>query len=153
MKIEVTAFPRAHQGSASNRRLRGAGRVPAIIYGAGKDAQNVEVDHRSLLQQLKRESFHASILDLSVNGETMQDSSTAQLIFPVDEIVSYLSNIMTLEPGDLIFTGTPPGVGMARKPPRWLKPGDEVEVEIDGLGTLKNPIAADVEIKAGTGAG
>jgi len=90
---------------------------------------------------------------LRLNGETMQDSSTAQLIFPVDEIVSYLSNIMTLEPGDLIFTGTPPGVGMARKPPRWLKPGDEVEVEIDGLGTLKNPIAADVEIKAGTGAG
>lgn len=72
MKIEVTAFPRAYQGSAANRRLRGAGRVPAIIYGAGKNAQNVEVDHRALMQQLKRESFHASILDLTLDGEKMQ---------------------------------------------------------------------------------
>ncbi len=65
----------------------------------------------------------------------MQDSSTSQLIFRVDETIAYLSKIMTLEPGDLIFTGTPPGVGMAKKPPVWLKPGDVVEVEIDGLGT------------------
>ena len=79
---------------------------------------------------------------LRLNGQTMQDSSTSQLIFPVDYIVNYLSNIMTLEPGDLIFTGTPPGVGMARKPPVWLKAGDVAEVEIDGLGTLRNPIVA-----------
>ena len=79
---------------------------------------------------------------LRLNGQTMQDSSTSQLIFPVDYIVSYLSRIMTLEPGDLIFTGTPPGVGMARKPPVWLKPGDVVEVEIDGVGTLRNPVVA-----------
>ena len=72
MKIEVTAFPRPNQGSAANRRLRGAGRVPGIIYGAGKSAQNVEVDHRTLLQQLKREPFHASILDLTLDGERMQ---------------------------------------------------------------------------------
>lgn len=77
---------------------------------------------------------------LRVNGATMQDSNTSQLIFPVDYIVSYLSKIMTLEPGDLIYTGTPPGVGMARKPPVWLKAGDVVEVEIDGLGTLRNPV-------------
>ena len=77
---------------------------------------------------------------LRLNGRTMQDSNTKQLVFPVDEIVSYLSGIFTLEPGDLIFTGTPPGVGMARKPPVWLQPGDIVEVEIDGLGTLRNPI-------------
>jgi 2-keto-4-pentenoate hydratase/2-oxohepta-3-ene-1,7-dioic acid hydratase in catechol pathway len=70
----------------------------------------------------------------------MQDSNTKQLIFPVDETVSYLSRIFTLEPGDLIFTGTPPGVGMARKPPVWLQPGDIVEVEIDGLGILRNPV-------------
>ncbi|OJW25857.1 MAG: fumarylacetoacetate hydrolase [Planctomycetales bacterium 71-10] len=79
---------------------------------------------------------------LRLNGETMQDSSTAQLIFPVAELIAYLSRIMTLAPGDLIFTGTPPGVGMARKPPVWLKPGDVVEVEIDGLGTLRNPVVA-----------
>jgi 2-keto-4-pentenoate hydratase/2-oxohepta-3-ene-1,7-dioic acid hydratase in catechol pathway len=77
---------------------------------------------------------------LRLNGKLMQDSNTNQLIFPVAEIVSYLSGIFTLEPGDLIFTGTPPGVGMARKPPVWLQPGDIVEVEIDGLGTLRNPV-------------
>jgi len=75
---------------------------------------------------------------LRLNGETMQDSNTNQLIFRLDEVIAYLSQIFTLEPGDLIFTGTPPGVGMARKPPVWLKPGDVTEVEIDGLGTLRN---------------
>jgi 2-keto-4-pentenoate hydratase/2-oxohepta-3-ene-1,7-dioic acid hydratase in catechol pathway len=77
---------------------------------------------------------------LRLNGKTMQDSTTSQLIFGVDEVVAYLSQIFTLEPGDLIFTGTPPGVGMARKPPVWLQPGDVVEVEIDGLGVLRNPV-------------
>ena len=77
---------------------------------------------------------------LRLNGATMQDSNTNQLIFRADEVISYLSQIFTLEPGDLIFTGTPPGVGMARKPPVWLKEGDVVEVEIDGLGVLKNPV-------------
>ena len=72
MKIEVTAFPRANQGSSANRRLRLTGRVPGIIYGADKSAQNVEVDQQLLLRQLKRETFHASILDLKLNGETMQ---------------------------------------------------------------------------------
>jgi 2-keto-4-pentenoate hydratase/2-oxohepta-3-ene-1,7-dioic acid hydratase in catechol pathway len=77
---------------------------------------------------------------LRLNGQTMQDSNTSELIFGVDAIIAYLSQIFTLEPGDLIFTGTPPGVGMARKPPVWLKPGDVVEVEIDGLGTLRNAV-------------
>src|SRR4029079_976032 len=77
---------------------------------------------------------------LRLNGQTMQDSSTAQLIFGVDVLIAYLSQVFTLEPGDLIFTGTPPGVGRARKPPVWLKPGDVVEVEIDGLGTLRNAV-------------
>jgi 2-keto-4-pentenoate hydratase/2-oxohepta-3-ene-1,7-dioic acid hydratase in catechol pathway len=77
---------------------------------------------------------------LRLNGKTMQDSNTNQLIFRVDEIIAYLSKIFTLEPGDLIFTGTPPGVGMARKPPVWLQPGDIVEVEIDGLGILRNSV-------------
>jgi len=75
-----------------------------------------------------------------VNGRTMQDSNTEQLVFGVAEVIAYLSRIFTLEPGDLIFTGTPPGVGMARKPPVWLQPGDIVEVEIDGLGRLRNPV-------------
>ena len=75
---------------------------------------------------------------LRLNGETMQDSSTEQLIFGIPTLVSYLSQICTLQPGDIIFTGTPPGVGMARKPPVFLKPGDVVEVEIEKLGVLRN---------------
>jgi 2-keto-4-pentenoate hydratase/2-oxohepta-3-ene-1,7-dioic acid hydratase in catechol pathway len=80
---------------------------------------------------------------LRLNGQTMQDSSTSQLVFGVAELIAYLSQIFTLEPGDMIFTGTPPGVGMARKPPVWLKPGDQVEVEIDRLGTLQNTVIAE----------
>ena len=83
---------------------------------------------------------------LRLNGQAMQDSNTKQLIFGVDELIAYLSRIVTLEPGDMIFTGTPPGVGMARKPPVWLKPGDVVEIEIDGLGILRNSVVAENEM-------
>ena len=72
MKIEVTAFPRAQQGSGASRRLRVGGRVPGIIYGAGRESRNVELDHHTLLRQLKREAFHASILDLALDGEKIQ---------------------------------------------------------------------------------
>ena len=80
---------------------------------------------------------------LRLNGQTMQDSNTDQLIFSVEELIAYVSGVSTLAPGDLIFTGTPPGVGMARKPPVLLKPGDTVEVEIDGVGILRNPVVAE----------
>ncbi|HZZ77933.1 MAG TPA: fumarylacetoacetate hydrolase family protein [Gemmataceae bacterium] len=80
---------------------------------------------------------------LRLNGEVMQDSNTNQLIFGVAEILAYLSQVFTLEPGDLIYTGTPPGVGMARKPPVFLKDGDVVEVEIEGLGVLRNPVVQE----------
>ena len=86
---------------------------------------------------------HKLGIRLRLNGRTMQDSNTNQLIFGIDQLVAYLSGIVTLAPGDLIFTGTPPGVGMARKPQVWLKPGDVVEVEIDGLGVLRNPVVAE----------
>lgn len=82
-------------------------------------------------------------IKLRLNGQTMQNSSSYELIFGVDELIAYVSQLVMLEPGDLIFTGTPPGVGMARKPPVWLKPGDVCEVEITGLGILKNPVMAD----------
>ena len=77
-----------------------------------------------------------------VNGEVMQDSTTANLVFGVDEIISFASQTATLEPGDLILTGTPAGVGIFRKPPRLLQPGDEVTIEIEGIGSLTNPVIA-----------
>jgi 2-keto-4-pentenoate hydratase/2-oxohepta-3-ene-1,7-dioic acid hydratase in catechol pathway len=86
---------------------------------------------------------HTLPIRLRLNGKTMQDSNTRQLIFGVPQILAYVSQIVTLEPGDLIFTGTPPGVGDARKPPVYLKDGDDVEVEIEGLGVLRNPVRAE----------
>jgi len=82
-------------------------------------------------------------IQLRINGQTLQDSNTAQLIFKVDELVAHVSQVTTLVPGDIIFTGTPPGVGAARKPPIWLKHDDVVEVEIEKLGTLRNKCAAE----------
>jgi 2-keto-4-pentenoate hydratase/2-oxohepta-3-ene-1,7-dioic acid hydratase in catechol pathway len=77
-----------------------------------------------------------------LNGETMQDSNTSNQIFGVAEVISFVSQAITLEPGDLIITGTPAGVGAFRKPPVWLQPGDEITIEIDGLGAITNPVVA-----------
>ena len=82
---------------------------------------------------------HALGIRCILNGETVQDSTTAQLIFKVPQLIAYRSPVFTFTSGDLIFTGTPPGVGMARDPQLWLKPGDTVVCEIDGLGRLENP--------------
>ncbi len=79
-------------------------------------------------------------IKLRLNGETMQNSTTGQMIFGVVELIEYLSHYFTLEPGDIIATGTPPGVGFARKPPVYLRDGDIAEVEIEGLGVLSNPV-------------
>ena len=80
-----------------------------------------------------------------LNGETMQDANTDDMIFPVDQTIAILSEVMTLEPGDMIAMGTPPGVGHARKPPVWMKPGDVVEAEIEGIGVLRNPIVDEAD--------
>jgi 2-keto-4-pentenoate hydratase/2-oxohepta-3-ene-1,7-dioic acid hydratase in catechol pathway len=80
-------------------------------------------------------------ISLTLNGETMQDSSTADLIFGIPELVADLSSLMTLEPGDLVATGTPPGVGMGRDPRVWLADGDEVVVSSPTLGTLATKLA------------
>lgn len=80
-------------------------------------------------------------LRLAVNGEVMQQGSTAQMIFPVAALISILSTFVTLEPGDIISTGTPAGVGAARKPPVFLKAGDVVEAEIGPIGVLRNPVS------------
>ena len=86
---------------------------------------------------------HHLQVQLRLNGTTMQNSNTKEFIFQVPHILWFLSQVVTLEPGDLIFTGTPPGVGLARKPPVLLKPGDVAEVEIEGIGVLKNPVVAE----------
>ena len=75
-----------------------------------------------------------------LNGEVVQDSSTAQMIFTVAEVIAFTSDGITLEPGDLILTGTPAGVGFGRRPPVYLADGDEVTVEIEGVGSLTNPV-------------
>jgi acylpyruvate hydrolase len=79
-----------------------------------------------------------------LNGHVMQSDNTRNMMFPVAETLAYITQGMTLEPGDVIFTGTPSGVGHARKPnPVWMRPGDTCEVEIEGIGVLSNPIAAE----------
>jgi 2-keto-4-pentenoate hydratase/2-oxohepta-3-ene-1,7-dioic acid hydratase in catechol pathway len=83
---------------------------------------------------------HSLDIRFRLNGQVLQESNTRELIFPVDELVAYISQVATLEPGDLLFTGTPPGVGYARKPQVFLKPGDLCEVEIESIGVLRNPV-------------
>jgi 2-keto-4-pentenoate hydratase/2-oxohepta-3-ene-1,7-dioic acid hydratase in catechol pathway len=86
---------------------------------------------------------HNLAISLELSGEVLQDSNTSNLIFGVPKLVAYLSSVFTLEPGDIIATGTPSGVGFARKPPRYLKAGDECRVRIEGLGELYNPVVAE----------
>jgi 2-keto-4-pentenoate hydratase/2-oxohepta-3-ene-1,7-dioic acid hydratase in catechol pathway len=95
--------------------------------------------HLVLLDEI--DDLQALGLRTRVNGETVQEGTTADMVFGVAETIAFLSRIMTLEPGDLIATGTPAGVGMSRDPKLFLHSGDVVEVEIDGIGTLRNPVA------------
>ncbi len=82
---------------------------------------------------------------LRLNGRTLQSSNTRHMIFKVPELVAFVSEGLTLEPGDIIATGTPGGVGFRRRPPVFLKPGDAVEIELDGIGTLRNPVTAEAD--------
>ena len=86
---------------------------------------------------------HNLNIRLLIGDEVLQDSNTSNLIFDVPYLVAYLSEVMTLEPGDVVTTGTPAGVGFARTPPRFLQSGDIVKVEIEGLGTLENPVGTE----------
>jgi len=86
---------------------------------------------------------HNLRIGLRLNGETLQNSTTKELIFGIDEVIAHLSQLITLQPGDLIFTGTPPGVGAARNPQIYLKPGDRMEVEIEDVGILVNPVIGE----------
>lgn len=86
---------------------------------------------------------HALDISIEINGEVLQDSNTSNLIFKIPDLISFLSSVFTLEPGDIISTGTPAGVGFARKPPRYLKAGDDVVVKIPAIGELRNPVVAE----------
>jgi 2-keto-4-pentenoate hydratase/2-oxohepta-3-ene-1,7-dioic acid hydratase in catechol pathway len=79
-------------------------------------------------------------IETRVSGEVMQSSNTCELVFGVPQLIAWISQGCTLEPGDVIVTGTPAGVGAARTPPRWLQDGDVVEITIEGIGTLRNPV-------------
>jgi 2-keto-4-pentenoate hydratase/2-oxohepta-3-ene-1,7-dioic acid hydratase in catechol pathway len=86
---------------------------------------------------------HALDISLEIGGEILQKSNTRELIFRIPELIEFISSVVTLEPGDIISTGTPSGVGFARKPPRYLKAGDECIVRVEGLGELRNPVVAE----------
>ena len=89
------------------------------------------------------EDPHRLDIRLSIGGETLQHSNTRELIFGVPELIEYISQIVPLEAGDIISTGTPAGVGLGRTPPRWLRAGEEVEIEIEKIGVLRNPVASE----------
>ena len=86
---------------------------------------------------------HVLGIRLRIGDEILQDSNTGYMIHRIPEIIAYISSIATLEPGDVITTGTPPGVGFTRTPPRWLRPGETVRIEIDKIGVLENPVVAE----------
>ena len=86
---------------------------------------------------------HNLEISLTIDGERLQHSNTSELVFKIPELIEYLSSITPLLPGDIISTGTPPGVGLGRNPKRWLKPGETVSVTVQGLGTLTNPVVAE----------
>lgn len=86
---------------------------------------------------------HTLDISLDIGGEVLQKSNTRELIFKIPELVAFLSSVITLEPGDVVSTGTPAGVGFARKPPRYLTAGDTVTVRVDQIGELRNPVVAE----------
>jgi 2-keto-4-pentenoate hydratase/2-oxohepta-3-ene-1,7-dioic acid hydratase in catechol pathway len=86
---------------------------------------------------------HVLHIGLSIDGEQLQSSNTSNMVFKIPELIEYLSSITPLLTGDIISTGTPPGVGLGRTPKRWLKPGETVSVTVEGLGALVNPVVAE----------
>jgi len=86
---------------------------------------------------------HALDISLRINGEVLQQSNTRELIFKIPELIAFISSVVTLEPGDVVSTGTPAGVGFARKPPRYLQPGDDVVIRVDKVGELRNTVVAE----------
>ena len=123
------------------RRLRAGICSSATSSGSREKAWTVSVRwDRSSSLPTSLAILRAKRITLRVNGETRQDATTGDMIFPVNIILEYLSQGMTIEPGDIIATGTPEGVGLGRTPPEYLKDGDVVETEIEGIGMLRNRV-------------
>ena len=134
----VAGYTCGHDVSARDWQMRGAERQWTI----GKTFDTFAPIGPELVTADELPDPHNLRVQMRLNGQTMQDSNTREFIFSVPQLIAYLTQIVTLEPGDLIFTGTPPGVGFARKPPIWLQPGDVCEVEIESIGTLRNHVVA-----------
>lgn len=134
----VAGYTCGHDVSARDWQLKGAEKQWII----GKTFDTFAPVGPALVTTDQLTDPHNLRIQLRLNGQSRQDSNTKEFIFTVPKLIAYLSQVMTLTPGDLIFTGTPPGVGVARKPPEFLKPGDMVEVEIEGIGVLMNPVTA-----------
>jgi acylpyruvate hydrolase len=118
-------------------------RKPPIQFGAGKNFDASGPFGPELVTRDEVPDPHALRIELKVNGETMQSSTTGNMIFDIPTLIEHISQFTTLEPGDVIATGTPSGVGHFHEPPIYLKPGDRVRVEIEGIGSLENPVEAE----------
>ena len=118
-------------------------RTPPIQFGAGKNFDGSGPLGPHLVARDEVPDPHALHIELTVNGATMQSSSTADMIFDIPTLIEHITEFTTLEPGDVIATGTPSGVGHFRDPPIYLRPGDVVRVEIEGIGVLENPVEAE----------
>ncbi len=135
-KDHVAGYTIGHDVSARDWQLKKEGKQ----WLAGKTFDTFAPTGPVLVTADEVPDPHNLPIRLRLNGKVMQDSNTKQMIFGVTDLLVYISQICTLEPGDLIFTGTPPGVGFVRKPPVFLQPGDVTEVEIEGLGILRNSV-------------
>jgi acylpyruvate hydrolase len=116
---------------------------PPIQFGAGKNFDGSGPFGPELVTRDEVDDPQALDISLEVNGEVMQSSNTKSMIFDIPALIAFISQFTTLEPGDVIATGTPSGVGHFRKPPVYLKDGDVVKVVIEGIGTLENPVVAE----------
>jgi 2-keto-4-pentenoate hydratase/2-oxohepta-3-ene-1,7-dioic acid hydratase in catechol pathway len=132
----VAGYTIGHDVSARDWQLKKDGRQWMV----GKTFDTFAPTGPHLVTKNEIPDPHSLNICLRLNGETMQESNTSQMIFSVGAILAYLGQVFTLEPGDLVFTGTPSGVGFTRKPPVYLKPGDVVEIEIERLGILRNRV-------------
>ncbi len=136
----VAGFTVAHDVSARDWQLKKNGGQWLI----GKTFDTFAPIGPAIVTPDELKDVHALGIRCFLNGAAVQSGNTAQLVFKTGDIIEFVSRFVTLLPGDLIFTGTPPGVGCFRKPPLWLKAGDVVRCEIDGIGAIENTVVGAV---------